>query len=114
MADVFFQRLMRPRLFKCEIDTQRVARLLDSALPEVFDYLTGCLGGDEFMVSDGFSLADIAIASPFINFALAGGVIDANLWPEFANYIQRVHAQPCYAPIVKADLEGPFADAWSG
>ena len=114
VADVFFQRLIRPRVFKCEIDTQRVAHLLDSALPEVFDYLTGCLGGDEFMVGDGFSLADIAIASPFINFALAGGVVDADRWPEFANYIQRVHAQPCYAPIVKADLKGPFADAWSG
>ena len=114
MADVFFQRVIRPRAFKHEIDTQRVANLLDSALPEVFDYLTGCLADDEFMVGGSFSLADIAIASPFVNFALAGGVIDAGRWPEFASYIQRVHAQPCYAPIVKADLEGEFADAWNG
>ena len=66
------------------------------------------------MVGDGFSRADMAIASQFVNFALAGGVGDADRWPEFANYIQRVHAQPSYAAIVKADLDGPFADAWSG
>ena len=41
VADVFFQRLIRPTVFKCEIDTQRVAFLLDSALPDVFDFRLG-------------------------------------------------------------------------
>ena len=109
VADVFFQRVIRPTALKQETDTQRVAYLLDTALPKVFDYLTGCLGGDEFMVGGEFSIADIAIASPFVNFALVGGVVDEDRWPEFAEYILRVHAQPCYAPIVKADLEGEFA-----
>jgi glutathione S-transferase len=109
VADVFFQRVIRPSALKQETDTQRVAYLLNSALPKVFDYLTGCLGDDEFMVGGAFSIADIAIASPFVNFALAGGEVDAGRWPEFTNYIQRVHGQPCYAPIVKADLEGEFA-----
>ena len=82
---------------------------LDSALPKVFDYLTDCLGGEEFMVGGKFSIADIAIASAFVNFALAGETVDTGRWPELASYIKRVHAQPCYAPIVKADLEGEFA-----
>ena len=109
VADVFFQRIIRPTALNQETDAQRVAYLLEFALPEVFDYLTGCLGGDEFMVGGAFSIADIALASPFVNFALAGGVVDIDRWPEFASYIQRVHLQPCYAPIVKADLEGVFA-----
>ena len=109
VAGVFFQRVIRPTAFKQETDQQLVTHLLDSALPKVFDYLADCLGDDEFMVGDKFSIADIAIASPFVNFALAGETVDAARWPELASYIQRIHAQPCYAPIVKADLEGEFA-----
>ena len=109
VAGVFFQRVVRPVSLKQETDEKLVAYLLESALPKVFDYLTGCLGGDEFMGGGKFSIADISIASPFVNFALGGGVVDTDRWPEFANYIERVHAQPCYAPIVKADLEGEFA-----
>jgi glutathione S-transferase len=109
VAGVFFQRIIRPTAFKQETDQQLVTHLLDSALPKVFDYLTGCLGDDEFMVGGAFSIADIAIASPFVNFALAGETVDAARWPELASYIQRIHGQPCYAPIVKADLEGEFA-----
>ena len=109
MAGVFFQRVVRPNVLKQETDEQGVAHLLGSALPKVFDYLTGCLGDDEFMVGGEFSIADIALTSPFVNFALAGESVDAGRWPEFANYIQRVHGLSCYAPIVRADLEGEFA-----
>ena len=109
VAGVFFQRVIMPTAFKQETDEQLVRHLLDSALPKVFDYLTDCLGGEEFMVSGKFSIADIAIASAFVNFALAGETVDTGRWPELASYIQRVHALPCYAPIVKADLEGEFS-----
>jgi len=109
VAGVFFQRVVRPNVLKQETDEQGVAHLLGSALPKVFDYLTGCLGDDEFMVGGEFSIADIALTSPFVNFALAGESVDAGRWPEFANYIQRVHGLSCYAPIVRADLEGEFA-----
>ena len=109
VAGVFFQRVIMPTAFKQETDEQLVGHLLDSALPKVFDYLTDCLGDEEFMVGGEFSLADIAITSAFVNFALAGETVDTDQWPELASYIQRVHALPCYAPIVKADLEGEFA-----
>ncbi len=106
---VFFQRVVMPNILKWETDEAAVALLLEKKVPEVFDYLSGCLGDDEFMVGGEFSIADIAITSPFVNFMLAGEKVDANRWPEFASYVQRVHALPCYAPIVKADLEGEFA-----
>lgn len=107
VAGVFFQRVIRPTAFKQETDEQLVTHLMNSALPKVFDYLAGCLGDDEFMVGGEFSLADIAITSAFVNFALAGETVDSARWPQLARYIQRVHGHPCYAPI--ADLEGEFA-----
>jgi len=106
---VFFQRVIMPNKLNLETDEEAVARLLDKAVPRVLDYLSSCLGDDEFMVGGGFSIADIAITSPFVNFMLAGEKVDADRWPEFASYIQRVHALPCYAAIVKADMEGEFA-----
>ena len=72
-------------------------------------YLTNCLGEDDFMIGGSFSLADIALTSPFVNFALAGETIDQNRWPAIANYVERVHGLPSYRPIVEADLSGPFA-----
>ncbi len=106
---VFFQRVVMPNILKWETDEAAVALLLEKKVPEVLDYLSSCLGDDEFMVGGEFSIADIAITSPFVNFMLAGEKVDANRWPEFASYVQRVHALPCYAPIVSADLEGEFA-----
>ena len=106
---VFFQRVVMPNILKWETDEAAVALLLEKKMPEVLDYLSSCLGDDEFMVGGEFSIADIAITSPFVNFMLAGEKVDANRWPEFASYVQRVHALPCYAPIVNADLEGEFA-----
>ena len=109
VAGVFFQRIIRPTAFKQKTDEKLVAHLLGSALPKVFNYLSSCLGNDKFMVGGEFSIADIAIASPFVNFALAGATVDETRWPQLVSYLQRVHEQPCYAPIVKADLEGEFA-----
>jgi len=109
LAAVFFQRIVRPHVLKQETDDKAIKFLLGEALPEVLDYLTTCLGGDDFMVGGAFSLADIALTSPFVNFSLAGEKVDAERWPEIARYVARIHALPCYAPILTADLEGDFA-----
>jgi len=103
LAVIFFQRVIRPGLFKEQPDDQLIESLLTQAVPEVLDYLTRCLGDDEFMVDGAFSLADIALTSSFVNFEIAGEKIDAARWPEVAAYVERVHALPCYAPIVDGD-----------
>ncbi len=104
LAMIFFQRVVRPSVFKQDPDEAFIEKTLTETVPEVFDYLTGCLGDDEFMVGGAFSLADIALASPFVNFFIAGEKVDAECWPEIAAYVERVHALPCYAPIVAGDL----------
>lgn len=109
LAAVFFLRIVRPHVLKQETDEELIENLLKDSLPEVFDYLTACLGDEEFMVGGAFSLADIALTSPFVNFALAGEKVDAQRWPQVASYVERIHALPCYAPIVEADLGGEFA-----
>ena len=99
---------MRPNVLKQKTDSEHLEHLLNKALPEVCDYLTACLGEHEYMAGGQFSIADIAITSPFVNFALAGEAIDESRWPSLSSYVERIHATPCYAPIVQGDLNGPF------
>ena len=83
-----------------------VQKTLTESLPKILDYLAGCLGDDEFMVGGAFSIADISLASAFVNLAIAGEKVDAERWPTMAAYINRVLALPCYAPIVAEELPG--------
>lgn len=103
LAMIFFQRVVRPAIFKQDADEASIEKALTGPIPEIFDYLTHCLGGKEFMVGGAFSLADIALTSSFVNFFIAGEKVDAERWPEIAAYVDRIHALPCYAPIVAGD-----------
>lgn len=104
LAGVFFERVVKPMVFKQEANPQVIDAALNQALPKVFDYLTECLGEDEYMVGGAFSIADIALTSPFVNFAIAGETVDAERWPQIAAWVRRIHSLPCYAPIVAGDM----------
>ena len=104
VGGVFFQRVVMPLVFKQETDESVVEKTLNESLPKILDYLTGCLGDDDFMVGGEFSIADISLTTGFVNLAMAGEMIDAQRWPEMAAYVERVFALPCYAPIVKEEV----------
>ncbi len=104
VGGVFFQRVVMPFVFKQEPNEGVVQKTLNELMPKILDYLTQCLGEGEFMVGGAFSIADIALASPFVNLAIAGEKIDAQRHPAMAAYIERVLALPCYAPIVEEEL----------
>ena len=106
LAGVFFERFVRPTVFKQEPNQAVIDEALNRVLPGIFDYLTQCLGDDEFMVGGAFSVADIALTSSFVNFAIAGEKVDAERWPQIAAYVERIHSLPCYAPIVAGDHPG--------
>ena len=106
VAGVFFERVVKPSIFKQETNQAVIDAALNRAVPKILDYLTQCLGDDEFMVGGAFSLADIALTTPFVNFAIAGERVDAERWPQIAAYVERIHSLPCYAPIVAGDHPG--------
>lgn len=104
VGGIFFQRVVMPLVFKMETNQEVVDRAINESMPKILDYLTDCLGDDEFMVGGMFSLADISLTSGFVNLAIAGEHIDAEKWPAMAAYVKRVFALPCYAPIVEREL----------
>ena len=103
----FFQRFVRPRIFKEEPDEPHIREVMENELPPVLDYLSGELGDDDFLIDNQFCIADIAVCSPFVNMQTLGSEhVDAERWPKFSAYLERVLSRPAYKTAV-AGLPDP-------
>jgi glutathione S-transferase len=104
---VFFPKVIGPRFFNREPDEAAVQKTVDEELPPLFDYLEGELAdGREFLVGGRYSIADIGIATQFVNFRHAGYSVDAKRWPRLARYLQGIHARPSFKRVI--DEEASF------
>ena len=103
-AGIFFQRFMRPFAFKQEPDEELVAKITEKRLPPMLDYLESQLPADGFVFGD-FTLADMAIISPFINAAYAGYEVDPATWPNMAGLIARVKELPAVASVLEQEAK---------
>jgi glutathione S-transferase len=101
MAPVFFQRVIVAKLMKGKPDETIVQDKLKNAIPPVFDWLETQVPDGDGIVGGRFSIADVALASPFVNFMHGGEKVDAKRWPKLAAYVERIHARPSY----KASIE---------
>lgn len=100
---IFFQRFVRPNFFKQDPDEALITKTLEEGIPPVLDYLQAALGDREWLAGGRFSIADIAVASPFVNFAHGGEQIDAGRWPSLAAYLGRVAARPSFKERLEAE-----------
>ena len=93
---MFFNRVVAPRFLGREGDLDVADKAEREELPPVLDYLESVVpeaGG--YLVGDGLTLADIAVASPFANL----GYMDTDLsrWPKTAAYVNTILARPSFA-----------------
>jgi glutathione S-transferase len=105
LAPVFFQRVVRKVFFKQEADETIVRKKLDEEAPKVFDWLEKQVGEREWLVGERFGIADIAMASPFVNFAHAGESPDAGRWPRLVAYLERAHARPSFKALIEEERQ---------
>jgi glutathione S-transferase len=98
-----FRPLVMAKLFGKEPDVERARKTLYEELPPVFDYLETSIATRQFLVGDTFGIADIAVASQFVNFNHAGATLDASRWPTLSTYIERMHARPSFAACIEAE-----------
>ena len=104
---VFFERVVR-KMMRAQCDETVVATTLKDKLPKIFDYLERETAGKTYLVGNAFSIADIAVATHFVNFAHAGEMVDAKRWPELARYTQGILARPSFKAML--DEERPIAE----
>ena len=105
MAPIFFERIVK-KLIGGQADQARIQGALDKALPDGLDYLTGELGDNQYVIGNRFTIADIAVASPFVNLAHAGVTVDAARWPKLAAYVDRIHSRPSFKPLIEEERAG--------
>ena len=96
----FYQKIVHPLVGGEPGDQARIEKSLNEDIPAALDYLEGELPADSFLFGE-IGLADIAIASFFINAGYAGFEVDASRWPRTAGFVQRTVAHPCFADLLR-------------
>ncbi|HLK11114.1 MAG TPA: glutathione S-transferase family protein [Candidatus Binatia bacterium] len=99
---IFFKKIVGPRFLGQHFDPAEIQKAWDEEAPPLLDYLEGQLGG-EWLVSGRFSIADVGIATQFVNLHQAGYRTDPARWPKLAAYVARVHARPSFAACIVED-----------
>ena len=69
----------------------------------MFDYLEKEIGGRQWIVADRFTIADIGIATQFVNFQLGGFSVDPKRWPRLAAYLEQVHSRPTFRTVIEKE-----------
>jgi glutathione S-transferase len=102
MGKMFFNRLVAPRFLGRTGDLAAADKAEKEELPPLTAYLERVLGesGTPFLVDGRLTLADLAVASPFVNVAHLGVAIDGATYPRTAAYIAAMHARPSFARLI--------------
>lgn len=101
---IFFNRIVAPRFLKRPGDEAVAQTAMCEELPPILDYLeTVAPQSDGFLVADRLTLADIAVASPFANFAHLGIAIDAGRAPRLRAWVEAMLARPSFAALVERE-----------
>ncbi len=99
-AKVFFPKVIAPRFFNQEPNLAEIQKVVDTEVPPMFDYLEGELGDNEYLVANKFTVADIGVATIFVNYAFAGYGVDPKRWPKLAAYIERILNRPSFKSAI--------------
>lgn len=103
MGKMFFNRVVAPKFLGQQGDLAAADKAEKEELPPLLDYLEKVLPASGFLVEDRLTLADIAVASPFVNLAHMGISVNASTHPKLAAFVDKILARPSFAPLVAAE-----------
>lgn len=100
-AKMFFNRVVAPIFLKRPGDTAAADAAERDELPRVLDYLESVAPeGDGYLVGDGLTLADVAVASPFANLQHLKIAIDEGRYPRTLAFVRRILARDSFAASI--------------
>ena len=102
-AKMFFNRIVAPRFLGREGDLDTADKAEREELPPILDYLERTIPESGWLVGDGLTLADIAVATAFANFRHLGITIDSGRHPKVAEFAGRMLARPSFAGWVERE-----------
>jgi len=101
---IFGNRFVLPRVLKRDGDYAAADTAERDALPPLLDYLERTIPESGFLVEDRLTLADISVASPFVNLQSIGVETCPVTYPRTCAYVRAILARTSFAPIVEQDL----------
>lgn len=101
-GSIFFNRVVSPKFMGKPGDDAAAAKGEADMIP-VCDYLERVIPQTGFLLGNALSLADISVASPFINAAHAGYVPDATAYPKLTAYLANIHTRPSFADWIRRE-----------
>jgi glutathione S-transferase len=102
MAAIFFNRIVG-KMMKLPHDPALADKAIVETWPLQLDYIESIMTDNEFLVGDQLTLADIAVASPFVNIAHAGVEVDTAKYPKTVKYVANILARPSFATLIAAE-----------
>ncbi len=102
-AKMFFNRIVAPRFLGRDGDLEAADVAERDELPPLLDYLEGVVPESGYLVGDRLTLADIAVASPFINLEHCGVAVDVARYPRLTAYLAPILARPSFAASIESE-----------
>jgi glutathione S-transferase len=87
IAPCYYQTVLVPLYRHRQPDQDAINTAISQNLPPIADYLEKKVLGKQYLVSEQFTIADIAVASVFFNMYLAGFPLQESKWPHLAAYL---------------------------
>ncbi len=92
---MFFNRVVAPMFMGRKGDLEAADKAEREQLPPLLDYLEGQVPESGFLVEDRITLADLAVASPFVNLLFHLDVaIDPERYPRSLAYVRGILERP--------------------
>lgn len=102
-AKMFFNRIVAPRFLGREGDLETADKAEKEELPPILDYLERTIPQNGWLVGDGITLADIAVATAFANLRHLGVTLDGARYPKVSQFAERMLARPSFAGWVERE-----------
>lgn len=102
---IFLNRVVKPRFMGVPGELEVAAQAECDELPPLLDYLERVIPPSGFLVEDRLTLADISVASPFVNLGHVDIVIDPARHPKVKAYVEAILDRPSFKPWVVAETE---------
>lgn len=100
---MFFHRIVGPTFMGMEGDQAVADKAERDELPPTLDYLERVIPDSGFLVEDRITLADIAVASGFVNVLHHLG-LTLEGYPRTVAYVQAILARPSFAKWVEKEV----------
>lgn len=102
-AKLFFNRVVSPKFLGKPGDLSLADKAEAEELPPLLAYLESQIPVSNFLVDDRLTLADISIASVFVNLDHCSDGIMADTYPKLVEYLMKMLARPSFAKLIAGE-----------